>query len=331
MFNKSRILPPLPSSWSALTWLQLTQMWTIKIRYAGHPDAARVAALLELSGIDSAAVAEGGMNTVTGELIYVLRHEWHTTPRELSYYAQHAIPWFDWPYGDPGEKEEHDEKGNITHERREPVMGYVSNMRDAMVLPKEELTVKGWRCRHYKLPDAACMNITWQQYRTLNNIIPDLFAENTQKEDQLMLQARFLAHLLVPRSLALFDTTGGSIKLRPHYTYEYNADRAERLISFWKRQLINLPTLFHVCFQCFQTALTYYSVEFPHLFAPGKSDVHGSALANEAGTLNSIMKYQGYASPQAVYDESIIPILSVLNAMAKEAEEMAKMNAKIKK
>ena len=50
-----------------------------------------------------------------------------------------------------------------------------------------------------------------------------------------------------------------------------------------------------------------------------------------SGTLNAVMKYQGYSDPQQVYDANLPIILDTLNTMAKEAKEIEKMNSKIKK
>ena len=56
-----------------------------------------------------------------------------------------------------------------------------------------------------------------------------------------------------------------------------------------------------------------------------------TALTGEVGTINAVMKYQGYASPQEIYDTNLPIILGVLNNMTKEAKEIEKMNAKIKR
>jgi len=140
-------LPALPKSWSELTWQQLCDCWQIKLRYGGNPDAARAAALLALCGLsDCSDYSEYSDDSdTTGEAIYYLLspdgRRWSTTARELSHLAKASIGWFDYPYGDPGDKEVKDEKGNIIKERREGVRGYVSHMKDAMQLPIEEIGV----------------------------------------------------------------------------------------------------------------------------------------------------------------------------------------------
>lgn len=334
-------LPPLPQSWSALTWEQLCICWDAKLRYGGNADVARVAAMIALYQLKMEK-GQWTISTYTGEKLYRLRDVdgclWTVTAREAAYLAKRSMPWFDWPYGDPGEKEQKDEKNNVIRERREPVNGYVSPMRDAMILPKDSLTIHK---KHFALPQVACNNLTWQQYRSLQTIAPQLFHDATTDAEAVELQAQFLAHILTPRSYALLDASGGSVRVRPHYEYRYNAEQAEILSGWWLHRL-NCPdamngrtgtaVLFHICFQTYQTALSYYALSYPLLFADsGKNDSLRDALTGEVGTVNTIMKYAGYAEQQQVYDSNLPFILDILNAMTKEAKEIEKMNAKIKK
>lgn len=350
--------PTLPASWSELTWQQLCQVWDVKQRYGGNADVARAAALLTLVSSVRFQVSSGGYDPKTGEPVYYLQLEirnlkpetYVVTPRELSWLASQALPWMDYPYGDVGEKEEVDEKGKVVKERREAVRGYVSGMRDAMILPSDYIAVSAaqvvipthrhnviteWFQRRFALPQPACANLTWQQYRALQNITPQLWQEGVTDEQFLDLQAEFLAHILVPRSFALLDTYGGSIRIRPHYEYRYNAEQAEGLTKWWRKKLKNnaqCSTLYHICFQVYQTALSYYAASYPLLFQDGgKDDPLKDALTGEVGTINTIMKYAGYAEQQQVYDSNLPFVLDILNTMTKEAKQVEEMNRKIKR
>ena len=360
--SSSTPLPALPKSWSELTWQQLCDCWQVKMRYGRNADVARVAALLQALGASGWRVEPYDYDPLTGEKQYLLVSRknrdarWVCTARELAYMAKQAMPWFDYPYGDPGEKEEKDEKGKVIKERREGVRGYVSGMRDAMMLPQERFKVQGSRFKRplwFQLPQAACANLTWEQYRALQNITPQLFAEGNTDEQRAELQAQFLAHILTPRSFAIFDTTGGNIKIRPHWVYEYNSHRAESLVAFWRKRLtidhfspslnstspltigrrnnvqcsmFNVQCLFSICFQVYQTALMYYEASYPLLFTGGgKQDPLRDALTGEVGTINTVMKYAGYASQQEVYDSNLPFILDILNTMSKEAKELEKI------
>ena len=330
----------LPKSWSELTWQQLCNMWDVKQRYGRNNDVARVAALLALLGCDvrkSGKKQRAFIHPMTGETLFQLidkeKNIWTVTAREAAYMASHTLHWFDFPYGDMGEKEQKDDHGNIIKERREPVTGYVGPMHDAMTLPKDTLKIGN---RHFALPGVACNNITWQQYRSLQTISPQLFTEEITDDQAIMLQASFLANILTPRSLALLDTSGGSIRLRPHYEYRYNAEQAEGLCKWFVRKIKNkkssLSTLFHICFQSYQTALSYYSIAYPLLFSSNdKGNAIRDALQGEVGTVNTIMKYAGYAEQQQVYDSNLPFVLDILNTMTKEAKQVEEMNRKIKK
>ena len=335
----------LPRSWSALTWKQLCRMWRVKMRYGGNADVARVAALLELCGLKPVRKSKV-IDIRTGEPVYSFRNGaggvFTVTARAVAQMAKTALPWFDFPYGDPGEREEKDEDGNVVKPRRESVDGYVSDMRDALILPEEYVTVCGKR---FSLPQPACNNLTWQQYRSLQSISSGLFVEGVNEMEALQAQAQFLAHSLVPRSIALLDTNGGSIRIRPHHEYRYNAEQADGLVKFWEKRLkkaavslvnkdttddvANAAVLFHICFQTYQTALAYYSEAYPLLFNDsGKQDTMRDALQGEVGTINTIMKYAGYAEQQQVYDSNLPFVLDILNTMSKEAREIEKMNRK---
>lgn len=337
--NPAKMFPALPKSWSELTWRQLCDCWRAKMHYGGNADVARVAALLSLLGLE---VVRRGTATYStdGEAVYTLRDGtgclYAVTPRELSQMSKAAMPWFDYPYGDPGKEAVKDDNGKVIEEAVDPVLGYVNpNFRDALMLPEE--TVKVGRKR-FALPQVACNNLTWQQYRSLQAITPQLFQEGISDEDALDLQAQFLAHSLVPRSLALLDTSGGSIRIRPHWEYRYDTAMADGLVKFWRkrltdrRQAADTQCLFHVCLQMYQTALTYYAAVYPLLFSDdGKKDTMRDALQGEVGTVNTVMKYAGYAEQQQVYDSNLPFILDILNTMTKEAKQIEAMNAKIKK
>lgn len=326
-------LPPIPKSWSELSWRQLTGCWQAKMRYGGNADVARVAGLLAVCGL----IVEGRepADTRTGENVYRLKDQngrlWTTTARELAHLARQTMPWFDWPYGDQGDKEERDEQGKVIRERREGHPGYVhqnqQDWRDAMVLPVETVEVAGVT---FALPQGACSNITWHQYRSLQAIAPQLWQDGLTDDEARSLHAQFLAYILVPAP-ATADA-GDRFHTKP--SFRYDAERAEASVAFWEEQLngVDAPVLFHICFQVWQTAVAnFYPSVFPLLFGGGKSDPLHTALTGETDTINAVMKYQGYTSPEQVYNTELPIILGTLNTMSKEAKEIEKMNAKIKR
>ena len=329
----SNHLPPIPKTWSELTWRQLTGCWQAKMRYGGNADVARAAALLAVCGL----TVEGRepADTRTGENIYRLKDQngqtWTTTARELAHLARETMPWFDWPYGDQGDKEERDEQGKVIRERREGHPGYVhpnqQDWRDAMVLTEETVEVPGVT---FALPQGACSNITWHQYRSLQAIAPQLWQDGLTNDEARSLHAQFLAYILVPAPPTA--DTGDRFHTKP--SFRYDAERAEASVTFWENQLRgeDAPVLFHICFQVWQTAVAnFYPSVFPLLFGGGKTDPLHTALTGETDTINAVMKYQGYSSPEQVYNTELPIILGTLNTMSKEAKEIEKMNAKIKR
>lgn len=351
----SKQLPPIPQTWSELSWRQLCGCWQAKMRYGDNADVARAAGLLTVCGL----TVEGRepADSRTGESIYRLKDQngqtWTTTARELAYLARQTMPWFEYPYGDQGDKEECDEQGKVIRERREGHPGYVhqnqQDWRDAMVLTEETVEVAGVT---FALPQGACSNITWHQYRSLQAIAPQLWQDGLTDDEARSLRAQFLAYILVPAP-ATADT-GDRFHTKP--SFRYDAERAEASVAFWENQLrgeeqevrgerndltdggraasiSHQPSvLFHICFQVWQTAVAnFYPSVFPLLFGGGKSDPLHTALTGETDTINAVMKYQGYNSPEQVYNTELPIILGTLNTMSKEAKEIEKMNAKIKR
>lgn len=361
-------LPSLPRSWSELSWQQLCDCWQVKLRFGGNADVARAAALLVLCEVSMENRRNRNTQNpqsvpLTGETRYTLAaadgRRFTVTPRELSQMAKQALPWFDFPYGDMGDKEEKNEQGEVMKERREPHPGYVNPVgewRDALAMPLEHVVLRDsrflpWRKKHFALPQVALNNLTWQQYRQLQGIVAQIFREDITEEQAMQLQAQFLSHALTPRSLALFDTNGGSIRFRLHWEYRYDADRADRLVKWWERQLsrgnrsnlnilsnlrnrriLSVSALYHICFQAYQTAMHFYEAVFPDLFGgSSKEDPLRTALTGETDTITAVMDEGGFTDPQQVYDANLPFILSILNRMAKKAKEIDQMNAKIKK
>lgn len=336
-------LPPLPQSWSGLTWDQLCRVWSVKMKYGGNPDVAAAAALLALTGLTpvvepcptvATGATSGSLDALTGERLYLLAdgdgRQYTATPRLLAHIARQALPWLQFPYGDQGDREERDDEGKVVRERREGHPGYVNpatDWRDAMALPQETVAVAGIT---FALPQVAMNNLTWHQYRALQAIVPMIFQEGTSDDDALSMQAQFLAYAMTPEAVS----GSAADPFAPRHRFKYDADRAEQTVAFWREQLAQGSPLFHICFQVYQTAMqNYYPSVYPLLFggSSSKSDPLHTALSGEVDTINAVMKYQGYNDPQQVYDANLPIVFGTLNTMTKEAKEIEKMNQKIKR
>lgn len=357
----SKPLPSLPSSWSDLTWQQLWDCWMAKLRYGGNPDAARCAALLALTLGSNFRVSSVKFDEQTGEQTYMLTPDTGealcVTPRQLAHLAKKALPWFDYPYGDRGDEAVKDEKGKVIKEARDPVRGYVNpSWRDAMQLPEERIVICGnktiagseWDSMseikrqqilqsspftlHFSIPQLACNNLTWEQYRSIQPLVPQIWQQDISEEQALLLQAQFTAYCLVPEQVQTEQTTPLKDRFRPAHTFKFDSERAEQSVPFWQKQIESGSVIFHVCFQVYQTAIQYYETVYPLLFGGGgKEDPLRDALTGEVGTINAVMKYAGYRTQQEVYESYLPHVFDILNTMSKEAKEIEKMNSKIKR
>ena len=83
-------MQPLPTSWSLLTWQQLTEAWTVKQRFGGNPHVAAAAALLALGELR--VTGQTAVSSDTGETLYTLTgsdgRQWTDTPRQLAHLAR---------------------------------------------------------------------------------------------------------------------------------------------------------------------------------------------------------------------------------------------------
>jgi hypothetical protein len=90
--------------------------------------------------------------------------------------------------------------------------------------------------------------------------------------------------------------------------------------------------MFPVMVQYFQSVQEAYARMYPELFTPnGKKNGRQNPIKIEVEMINNIMKYQGFSDYDAVYDSEAVRILGIMNAMAKEAKEIEKMNQKYRK
>lgn len=319
----------IPDSWSALSWQQLCRCWEAKMRYGGSAAAARAAALLALLGLEVSGRA--GFDARTGEAVYLLRgasgDAASVTPRRLSWLASRLLPWFDYPYGDPGEEAVKDDRGRVVREARDPVRGYVNpNWRDAMQLPAETVEEDGVV---FALPQLACSSLTWEQYRSLQGLVPQLFSRDSTEEQVLSLQAQFTAYFTVPEQVR--GEPDGD-RFREEHAFRFDSGRAEQSVGFWRRRIAQGSPIYHICFQAYQTAVQYYTTVYPALFAGGgREDPLRDALTGEVGTINAVMKYARYRSQREVYESYLPYVLDILNTMTKEAKEVEKMNSRIRR
>lgn len=112
--------------------------------------------------------------------------------------------------------------------------------------------------------------------------------------------------------------------------YNYDSRRADR-IAETILPLVS-PALFPVLYQLFQSSLSSFSALFPYVFTENsRKGADVNPLVSELGTLNAVMKYQGYTAQQEVYDTNALIIFKVIDTMTKEAKDMEKATKKAKR
>ena len=216
-------------------------------------------------------------------------------------------------------------------------------------LPAETITILG---KEYQLPQPLLANITYEQFNTCSHALDSCFralAAATTVPEASPSGITFLSHILTP----LVSTPDA-----PARRYEYLPELSEALAAQWQSQLeqearlshrhlwrfrrrsspltphpssltSQLSALFPLLVLHFQSCLTRFKSMFPYVFTEGKGHTGAeSPIVSELGTVNAIMKYQGYPSQQSVYQTNALLVFKVLDSMTREAKEMEKLKHK---
>lgn len=198
--------------------------------------------------------------------------------------------------------------------------------------------------KKFKAPDVRMMNLTYEQFGNAQRYLVafweasrmvDSLRKNGASIEALLnaesqalgFQAGFLAHMYVSGSWRIFELRSGMTCLKPSRVYAYHSEEAERNAEHFRAA----PRwLFDVTYQFFQSSLAIYKRDFEYLFKEYDDENGKSALVMEIDTLNAVMKYAGYTDQQTVYESNVGFIFGFLNSMSHEAEEIEKMNHRIK-
>lgn len=176
-------------------------------------------------------------------------------------------------------------------------------------------------------------------------VIPQNMLDEMQElaEDMKTQQAEFLSRLFTimdvkTEQVTLLDDEGNPImdkkgKIRTeqkvyHEERAFKSHEAERNVEEFKE---HAPSwLFPVMYQWFQSSLQAQQKNFPKLFSGKKGSGESNPLVATISTLNTLMKEQGYQDQQAVLDANAIFNFQKLDALTRQAEEMERMNKKMK-
>ena len=209
--------------------------------------------------------------------------------------------------------------------------------------PYEFIVVDGVK---YKGPADKMTSVTYQQYQTAQNLVTRYWQvqenlrwllENNKDEEAIVQQGKtldkvrqmFLACMFSPGQIVTeVMKNGKKIEVRRE-TWEYDPIQLENADRFNRA---TCDRVFPVMLQFYLSVQQYYSKIFPDLFV--KRDDNGVTkqrpdfMLQEVETMTAIMKYQGFADYQSIYDSNTVHILKILDNMAHEAKEMKKISSK---
>ena len=208
-------------------------------------------------------------------------------------------------------------------------------------LPFEYVIFRG---RKYRAPEPLMINLTYEQYGNaqkylvnyweLSRMVDSLRKNGATTEairhvehEALNARAGFLAHMYTPASLRILDQRHRGTRFAPRWVYNYDSDESERHLKKFR----TAPRwMFDVTYQLFQSCQQNYKKDFKFLFKEYEDGEGKSALVMEIETINAVQKYAGYGNQQEVYDTNAVFIFGFLNNMAHEAQEIEKMNNRMK-
>lgn len=213
-------------------------------------------------------------------------------------------------------------------------MNFLDSPKGFTSLPVEDIVFCG---KKYLLPQPLLTNMTYQQFTAIQSIAKDIediaVMAKEEKDDNeierltaLMSEAKgkFLAHCLTPRKFVFTQSKNGEMNLVFGFRYVYDSDTAWKMAE--KMNSVS-DTIFGICYNHYVGCMMKFKSMFPALFSGGKGG-NSDLLVAELDSVNNIMKYQGYATQQDVYDSNAVFILSILNAMTEEAKQIEKMRGK---
>lgn len=144
------------------------------------------------------------------------------------------------------------------------------------------------------------------------------------------LRCRFLATLFCPSAIETGKIQDGRfIRTPKRKIWAFDMSQTENNARYFRKVEDRMFPVMELFFQSVQEA---YSRLFPDLYTPsGKGKKVTNPIVQEVSMVNSIMKEQGYVSPEDVYRSLAVQILDIMNTMCKKAKEIERMNQRMSK
>ena len=232
----------------------------------------------------------------------------------------------------------------VIHHLTSEHLKWVDDPYQRLVAPYEFLNVGE---KKYKGPTDKMTSVTYQQYTTAQNLVTRYWQiqenlkwllENNGNEESVINQGKaldnirkmFLACLFCPGNITKEITRDGK-KIEVHrMTWDYDPIQLEGYKDF---DTETCDRVFPVMLQFYFSVQQYFSNIFPDLFVKREDSTKEKNnkpdfMMQEMETMSAVMKYQGFADYQTIYDSNAVHILKVLDNMAHEAKEMKKYTKK---
>lgn len=173
----------------------------------------------------------------------------------------------------------------------------------------------------------------WNTIKNMEEAIRTKAGRKTQR--QLLkraseLRCRFLATLFCSSAIETGKIQDGRfIRTPKRKIWAFSMNQTEDNARYFRKVEERMFPVMELFFQSVQEA---YSRLFPDLYTPsGKGKKVTNPIVQEVSMVNSIMKEQGYVSPEDVYRSLAVQILEVMNSMCKKAKEIERMNQRMSK
>ena len=197
-----------------------------------------------------------------------------------------------------------------------------------------------------KGPENMMGDVTFQQYLVAQNTLTSYWNVIKRIEETIrgradrktlkkltkqatLLRCRFLAVMFSPSATETGKIQDGRyIRTPERRIWAFRMSQTEDNARYFRKVQERMFPVMELYFQSVQEA---YSRMYPDLYTPsGKGKKVTNPIVQEVGMANSIMKEQGFTSPESVYSCEAVRILEIMDSMCKKAKEIERMNQRMK-
>lgn len=175
------------------------------------------------------------------------------------------------------------------------------------------------------------LNSYWNQLKHIEEAIHNKSGRKTLKQltkRATELRCSFLATMFCPSAMETGRIQDGRyIRTPERIIWSFSTSQTDDNAHHFRKVQERMFPVMELFFQSVQEA---YSRLYPDLYTPsGKGKKVTNPIVQEVGMVNSIMKEQGFTSPEAVYSCEAVRILEIMDSMCKKAKEIDRMNQRM--